>query len=147
MKILVLNGPNLNLLGRRQPEHYGNWTLADIEKRVRASFPNAELEFAQRNGEGQLIDCLHKAAEDEVDGIVFNPGAYSHTSVALRDAIAAIEPPVVEVHISNIYARDAFRHHSLLAPVCRGQMSGFGPDVYRLGIFALLASADTQLED
>lgn len=136
MRLLVLNGPNLNLLGKREPEIYGVATLDDLEAHLRSVFPTHELKFFQSNVEGELIDRL-QAAEADVDGVVFNPGGYSHTSVALRDAIAAIAVPVVEVHISNVAARESFRHHSLTAAACIGQIAGFGSDSYRLGVLAL----------
>ena len=134
MTILILNGPNLNLLGTREPETYGHGTLADLEADLRAAFPEVTLAFFQSNYEGALIDHLHDAHRQAVDGIVFNPGAYTHTSIALRDAIAAIDPPVVEVHLSNIHARESFRHHSHLAPVCAGQICGLGRVGYHLAI-------------
>jgi 3-dehydroquinate dehydratase-2 len=132
--LLVLNGPNLNLLGTREPDTYGTTTLADIEADLDAAFPDVAFRFAQENGEGALIDHLHAAHEDAVDGVVFNPGGYTHTSVALRDAVAAIEPPVVEVHLSNVHAREDFRRTSRIAPACVGQMSGFGAEGYRLAV-------------
>ena len=134
MTILILNGPNLNLLGTREPETYGHATLADLEADLRAAFPEVTLAFFQSNHEGALIDRLHEAHRQVVDGIVFNPGGYTHTSVALRDAIAAIDPPVVEVHLSNVHAREAFRHHSYLAPVCAGQICGLGRAGYHLAV-------------
>ena len=132
--LLVLNGPNLNLLGVREPETYGTTTLADIESDLDEAFPEVTLRFAQDNSEGALIDHLHAAHEDEIDGVVFNPGGYTHTSVALRDAVAAIEPPVVEVHLSNVHAREDFRRTSRIAPACVGQMSGLGAAGYRLAV-------------
>ncbi len=126
MKILILNGPNLNLLGLREPDTYGAATLADLEKGIRTTFPDLKLQFYQSNHEGNLIDRLHEARLDGTTGIVFNPGAFTHTSIALRDAIAGISLPVIEVHISNIHAREAFRHHSMLAAVCKGQICGLG---------------------
>ena len=126
MNVLTLNGPNLNLLGTREPDTYGTATLEDLEHQLRAAFPDVAFTFFQSNHEGALIEQLHEAHRSEVDGVVFNPGGYTHTSVALRDAVAAIAPPVVEVHLSNVHAREAFRHTSMLAPVCVGQISGFG---------------------
>jgi 3-dehydroquinate dehydratase-2 len=134
MTLLILNGPNLNLLGTRDPNHYGNVSLEDIEAELRRKFDGITLKFRQSNHEGVLIDALHETEGTDVEGIVFNAGAYTHTSVALRDAIDAIETPVIEVHLSNIHAREEFRHHSFLAPVCVGQIAGLGPDGYRLAI-------------
>ena len=125
-KILVLNGPNLNVLGTREPDKYGSTTLEELQVRLRNAFPLVDFTFFQSNHEGALIDTLHETLENTPHGIVFNPGAYTHTSVALRDAIASITTPVIEVHISNIHARESFRHTSLLAPVCAGQICGLG---------------------
>ena len=138
MKILVLNGPNLNLLGEREPGYYGRETLADICEHLNqvAKTLDMTLVFAQSNHEGEIIDCLH-AARRECDGVVLNAGAYTHYSYAIRDAIAAIKIPVVEVHLSNIHAREEFRHTSVLAPVCIGQIAGFGADSYDLALTAL----------
>ncbi len=136
--ILVLNGPNLNLLGAREPEKYGHTTLEELEVKLQRGFPDVQLSFYQSNHEGDLIDRLHQAYESGTSGVVFNPGAYTHTSVALRDAIKAIDLPVVEVHISNIHARESFRHFSYLAPVCAGQISGLGIEGYSLAIRWLL---------
>ena len=134
MTLLILNGPNLNMLGTREPETYGRATLADLEAELRAAFPEVTFAFFQSNHEGALIDRLHEAHRTAVDGIIFNPGGYTHTSVALRDAIAAITPAVVEVHLSNVHAREAFRHRSLLAPVCVGQICGLGRAGYHLAV-------------
>ena len=129
--VLVLNGPNLNRLGLREPEVYGAGTLADLEADLRERFPDLALRFEQHNGEGALIDALHAADTVETAGVVFNPGGYSHTSVALRDAVASISTPVVEVHVSNVYAREGFRHHSMISPVAAGVIVGFGLAGYR----------------
>lgn len=136
-KILVLNGPNLNLLGEREPSVYGKETLSDIEKTLRKAFPKVQIELRQSNVEGELVNMI-QAARKKFDGVVFNPGAYTHYSIALRDAIAAISIPVVEVHLSNIHAREDFRKNSMIAPACIGQISGFGGHSYVLGITALL---------
>lgn len=141
--ILLLHGPNLNLLGTREPDVYGNQTLGDINHAARdyAKQYNVDLRAEQSNHEGALIDILH-VSRNWASGVVFNPGAYTHTSVALRDAVSAIGLPVVEVHMSNVHAREEFRHKSLLAPVCVGQISGFGWRSYLLGVQALLGHLD-----
>ncbi len=137
MKILIMNGPNLNMLGRRDPKHYGSQTLAEIYEKLKARFGGIDLEFFQSNHEGGLIDRLHQA-DGSFDGVVLNAGALTHYSIALRDAIDSVEVPVVEVHLSNIAARESFRNHSVIAPVCRGSISGFGMQSYMLGIQAII---------
>lgn len=135
-KILILNGPNLNMLGVREPAVYGAQTLSDIEKTLRAEFEGkAELEFLQSNSEGAIIDAIQFS---EADGIALNAGAYTHYSYAIHDAIKSIAAPVVEVHISNIYKREEFRHKSVIAAACAGSVCGFGADSYYLAITALL---------
>ena len=136
MKILILNGPNLNLQGRRDCTVYGSMSFEEFIPRLRARYPLHELDYAQSNIEGELIDMLHKS-EGRYDGVLFNAGGYTHTSVALHDAISAISTPVVEIHISNIAAREEFRHTSLIGGVAAGSIIGFGLDGYRLGIEAL----------
>jgi 3-dehydroquinate dehydratase-2 len=136
--ILVLHGPNLNLIGQREPDIYGRMTLTDIDQELKKSEDEMGLEVRtfQANGEGALIDALHEA-QDWASGVIFNPGGYTHTSIALRDAVVAIELPVIEVHLSNVYAREEFRHQSLISPVCAGKISGFGWRSYVLGLQAL----------
>ncbi len=131
--VLLLNGPNLNRLGKREPDIYGDTTLEDIEQRVRQQLDARSwgMDSKQSNHEGDLIDWIHQA-EDSYDGIIFNPGAYTHTSIAIRDAISSVTVPVIEVHISNVHQRESFRHVSMLAPVCAGQIVGLGVKGYEL---------------
>src|SRR3972149_8163320 len=139
MKILVLHGPNLNLLGTREPEVYGSMTLDELNAKLieLGQSQGAEVKCLQSNHEGELIDALHDARK-WANGVVFNPGGYTHTSVALRDAIAAIEIPVIEVHLSNVYAREEFRHVSMISVVCKGKVVGFGWRSYELGLRGLI---------
>lgn len=140
MKILIINGPNLNLLGRREPGIYGNETMDTCIQKLRDCYVNDQIEHFQSNHEGAIIDKLHEVGFDEqYTGIVLNAGAYTHTSLAIADAIAAIKLPVIEVHISNVHAREAVRHHSMISGVCKGVIAGFGLDSYRLAIEALSA--------
>ncbi|WP_163272648.1 type II 3-dehydroquinate dehydratase [Chelativorans alearense] len=140
--IYILNGPNLNMLGKREPGIYGGKTLSDIEAdcRKRAAVLDLLIEFRQSNHEGALVDWIQEAGEKEAAGIVINPGAYGHTSIALHDAIRAVDPlPVIEVHLSNIHAREPFRHQSMIAPVAVGMICGLGPMGYTLALEALAA--------
>lgn len=137
MKILIVNGPNLNLLGVREPSVYGNKGFASYFDDLVKIFAKVELSYFQSNHEGEIIDKLHEVGFS-YDGIVLNAGAYTHTSLAIADAIAAINTPVIEVHISNVHARETFRHHSFLAKNCKGIIAGFGLDSYRLGVLSLI---------
>jgi 3-dehydroquinate dehydratase-2 len=143
VKILVLHGPNLNLLGTREPGVYGKVTLAEVDRLIRehARRRGGSVQCRQSNLEGQLVDWLQAAQREGFDGVVFNPGAFTHYSIALRDAVAAIKLPVVEVHLSNVHGREEFRRHSVIAAVARGQIAGFGPQSYLLGFDALTAPA------
>jgi 3-dehydroquinate dehydratase II len=145
MKILFLNGPNLNLLGRREPEIYGHTTLKDIEAKVRerAAELKVEIDFRQSNLEGELVDWIQQA-KGSFEAIVLNAAAYTHTSIALRDAIAASGVPTIEIHLSNVHAREKFRHKSLIAPVCQGQITGFGQKSYILGLEAAVYVKETK---
>lgn len=138
MKITIINGPNLNLLGVREPGIYGNRNFEDYLKELRERYSDVEIEYFQSNHEGAIIDKLHEIGFEENRGVVLNAGAYTHTSLAISDAIAAINVPVMEVHISNVHAREEIRHRSLISPVCLGVIAGLGLDSYRLGIEALL---------
>jgi 3-dehydroquinate dehydratase-2 len=142
MKILVINGPNLNLLGTRESDIYGTMTLEDINALLQklAKELNVELTISQSNHEGEIVDQIHNAKD--YAALVINPAAYTHTSVAIRDAIAAVEIPAVEIHLSNIYKREEFRHKSLISPVAHGQVSGFGPESYLLGLRAAVSIAN-----
>ncbi len=137
MKILVLNGPNLNLLGKREPTIYGSQNFESYFETLKTVFAGHKLEYFQSNHEGELIDKLHEVGFS-YDGVVMNAGAYTHTSVAIADAIKGITTPVIEVHISNVFAREEFRHHSYLSPVCMGCICGFGLKSYELAIQALI---------
>lgn len=139
MKILVINGVNMNMLGFRETEKYGTMTLKDLEKDLYAfSFElGIDLETYQSNIEGKIVEKIH-SAKDGINGIIINAGAYTHTSIAIRDAISAVNIPTIEVHMTNIYKREEFRHHSYLAPVCIGQISGFGANSYKLGLKAVV---------
>lgn len=137
LKLLIINGPNLNLLGARQPEIYGERTFEDFLAELRFQFPGIELDYFQSNHEGTIIDRLHRL-NAETRGVILNAGALTHYSYAIADAISAMSAPVVEVHISNVYARESFRRHSVLTPVCQGSISGLGLDGYRLAVLHLL---------
>ncbi len=133
MKLFILNGPNLNLLGKREPAIYGKETFLDYFKKLQEVYPKISLAYFQSNSEGALIDKLHEVGF-QYDGIILNAGAYTHTSIAIADAISAISTPVIEVHISNVHAREPFRHHSYLASVCKGSIIGLGLKGYRLAV-------------
>lgn len=133
MKIQIINGPNLNLLGTREPSIYGSRSFPELLNELKERYPDVEIDYFQSNSEGEIIGKLHETGFS-FDGIVLNAGAYTHTSIAIADAIAAISAPVVEVHISNVHSRETFRHHSVLAAKCRGVICGFGLDSYRLAL-------------
>lgn len=137
MKILILNGPNLNRLGRREPSIYGSESMESCLARLRSLYPDDTIDYAQSNVEGVLIDRLQQADDEGTAGIVLNAGAYTHTSIALLDAIRSLSCPVIEVHLSNVHQREAFRHHSVISAACKGVICGFGMDSYRLAIEAL----------
>ena len=141
MTIHIINGPNLNLVGLREPEVYGNRSLDQYLRELAKQFPQHDIDIYQSNIEGKIVDRLQQVGFDDC-GIILNAGGYTHTSVAIADAVAAITAPVVEVHISNIYAREPFRHKSLLSPVCKGIVAGFGLDSYRLALLSLLSSSN-----
>ena len=144
--VYILNGPNLNLLGTREPEVYGRATLIDVEKLCRetAKHHRFEVEFRQTNHEGEIVDWIHEAAAKGAAGIIINPAAYTHTSIALRDAVAAVDLPVIEVHISNIFARESFRRRSHIAPVAKASLCGFGIHGYALAVDGLAKLAQTK---
>lgn len=134
MNLLIINGPNLNLLGVREPGIYGNKGFEDYLQELRSVYQDVTIEYLQSNHEGEIVDAIHRYGFGEADGIVLNAGAYTHTSLAIPDAISAVRTPVVEVHISNVFRREEFRHHSFLSPVCVGSIAGFGLESYRLAI-------------
>ncbi len=137
MKITIINGPNLNLLGRREPEKYGHSSFEEYLDRLKTRFPEVVLEYSQSNVEGEIVNEIQKSGFSS-DGIILNAGGYTHTSVAITDAIAAVKTPVIEVHITNIAAREDFRHTSLIGRTCTGSISGFGLDSYRLAVEAII---------
>lgn len=134
MNLLIINGPNLNLLGVREPGIYGNKGFEDYLQELQSVYQDVTIEYLQSNHEGEIVDAIHRYGFGEADGIVLNAGAYTHTSLAIPDAISAVRTPVVEVHISNVFRREEFRHHSFLSPVCVGSIVGFGLESYRLAI-------------
>ena len=137
MKIQIINGPNINLLGKREPSIYGSQSFDDYLVELKQAYPQVEFEYFQSNIEGEMINKIHQVGFD-YDGIVLNAGAYTHTSIALQDAIRAVTSPVIEVHISNVHAREEFRHRSMISCACLGVIAGFGMDSYRLAVEALL---------
>ena len=139
MKIQIINGPNLNLLGMREPEVYGSNSFNDYLQVLRSEFPELEISYFQTNVEGEIINKLHEAGYG-CDGIILNAGGYTHTSVAIRDAIKAVPAPVIEVHISNVHSREEFRHNSIISAVCKGVIAGFGLDSYQLAVESIILS-------
>lgn len=137
MKLIIINGPNLNLLGVREPSVYGSTAFTDYLEELRKKFPDIKIDYFQSNVEGEIINKLHEVGFSS-DGVILNAGGYTHTSVAIADAISAIKTPVIEVHISNVFAREEFRHHSLIAGKCKGSISGFGMNSYRLAVESFL---------
>ena len=137
MKIQIINGPNLNMLGRREPGIYGQMSFDDYLPKLQTRFPDVEIDYYQSNIEGELIDKMQQVGFGQCDGIVLNAGAYTHTSIALHDCIRSLQCPVIEVHISNVHQREAFRHQSMISSACRGVICGFGLDSYRLAVEAL----------
>ena len=142
MKIHIINGPNLNLVGKREPEVYGNRSLDQYLQELAEQFPQHDIDVYQSNIEGEIVDRLQAVGFEQDSGIILNAGGYTHTSVAIADAVAAITAPVIEVHISNIYSREPFRHKSLLSPVCKGIIAGFGLDSYRLALLSFLQTTN-----
>ena len=138
MRILMINGPNLDILGKREPDIYGTMSLWDIENRLKEKFPSVKFEFYQSNSEGPIIDALHKALDGATDGVVLNPGAFTHYSYAIRDAVAALKVPVIELHLSNVHAREEFRRESVIAPACKGVIAGLGVRGYELAVEFIL---------
>jgi 3-dehydroquinate dehydratase-2 len=136
-KVIVINGPNLNLLGKRQPEVYGSKSFEEFFEELKADYSSFDIDYYQSNVEGELVNKLHQVGFS-YDGIVFNAGGYTHTSVAIADAVASIETPTIEVHISNVYSREEYRHHSLMAANCKGVIAGFGLESYRLALNSLV---------
>jgi 3-dehydroquinate dehydratase-2 len=143
MKLLIINGPNLNLLGRREPEVYGSQTFEDFFSQLQFKFRSVELGYDQSNIEGELVNSLHTAEEQGFEGIIINAGAYTHTSIAIADAVAGIQIPVVEVHISNVMDRESYRHTSYISRYCKGVISGFGLQGYELAIQSFLSEKST----
>lgn len=126
MKFLIINGPNLNMLGKREPHIYGHLTLEDLENLIKEKFPHYQFEFFQSNHEGGIIDTIHNSLNQDIKGIIINAGAFTHTSLAIADALSSVKHPKIEVHISNVHARESFRHHSYMAPLCKAVISGLG---------------------